>query len=71
MHELFMRILTSWVFIFIVLLLHLVLHIAQPAAVTTVAMETCGVSEEKALDRREKTQGRDERQTERRKKGKA
>lgn len=36
-------------FIFIVLLLHLVLHTEQPAAVTTVAMETCGVSEEQAL----------------------
>lgn len=41
-------------FIFIVLLLHLVLHTAQPAAVTTVAMETCGVSEEQPLNRREK-----------------
>lgn len=54
MHVLYALILTSWVFIFIVLLLHLILHTAQPAAVTTVAMETCGVSEEKALNRREK-----------------
>lgn len=47
----------------IVLLLHLVLHTMQLAAVTTVAMETCGVSEERALDRREKRK-REERQTE-------
>lgn len=41
-------------FIFIVLLLHFVLHTAQPAAVTTVAMETCGVSEEQARRERER-----------------
>lgn len=50
----YLCIFTSWVFIFIVLLLHLILHTAQPAAVTTVAMETCGVSKEKALNGREK-----------------
>lgn len=43
------------------LLLHLILHTAQPAAVTTVAMETCGVSEEKALNRREKRQREEKR----------
>lgn len=36
--------------IFGVLLLPLVLHKAQPAALTAVAMETSGVSEEKAVD---------------------
>lgn len=39
---------------FIVFLPHLVLHTAQLAAVTTVAMETCGVSKEKALDKRQR-----------------
>lgn len=34
------------------LLLHLILHTAQLATVTTVAMETRGASEEKALNRR-------------------
>ena len=63
MHVLHICILTSWVFLFIVLLLHLILHTAQPAAVTTVAMETCGVSQEKALNRREKKmERRDKRQ---------
>lgn len=35
-------------------LLYLVLHTAQPAAVTTVAMETSGVSTEQALNRGDK-----------------
>ena len=42
----------------------------ESAAVTTVAMETCGVSEEQALNRTEKEQRKkEERQTERRKRG--
>lgn len=52
--------LTSCMFIFIVLLVHFVLHTAQPAAVTTVAMETRGVSEEQA--RREREDGEKKRE---------
>lgn len=52
-------VLTNWMFIFIVFVIR-ILHTTWPAAVTTVAMETCAVSELMALNRRE-------RQTERRK----
>lgn len=47
MHELYVCILTTWVFIFMVLLLHLILHPAQPAAVTTVTMERLSTGERK------------------------
>lgn len=50
--------------IFIVLLLYLILYTAQPATVTTVAMETCGVSEERRLSTGER------KDRERRKRGK-
>lgn len=67
-HVLYMY-LIAWCSYSSVWLLHLVLHTAKPAAVTTVAMETCGVSEEKVFDRGKKRQSEQKRGREEKEQG--